>query len=81
MTEFDKVQYWKDRATDALKKNFDETIIMMKNVRQTIFHISGEDPIELQRVIKEIGDSYDELAGLIRGAEVPKKKEPEIILP
>ena len=80
MTDFDKITYWKKRATDGLKSNFNETVLMMKNVRATLFHITGQEDPDFQRLLIEIGDTYNELTKMIETAQ-PKKEEPKIIVP
>ena len=80
MNDFDKVAYWKKRAMDEVKREFENTVLLMKNVRQTLFHITGQDLPDLERLITEIGDTYDELAELIKEAEPAKKKEKSKII-
>jgi len=72
MTDFDKEAYWKKRMNDTITRAFEETMMLLKEMKSNFLHV-GADVKECEEGFTMIGDGFNELKRVVDAIGEKKK--------
>lgn len=73
MTDFDRNEYWKKRASDKIKSLFADVTTRLKEIRNDVDHVTGKTNHEFMNGVLSVGDGFDMMQAAIEN--IGKKKD------